>query len=67
MYELLTRLDFDLFFVLYNINTFIGTIIHPKRMFFILAQQKRETEKQMKDNINEATNTFLWTIQFCLQ
>ena len=40
------------------IYTFIGINNHPKRMFFIICPTKRETEKQMKDNINKATKTF---------
>ena len=35
-----------------------ASIIILKECFSLCAQQKKETEKQMKDNINTATKTF---------
>ena len=42
---------------LYIYNIYIGIDNHRKRMFSIMCP-KKETEKQMKDNINKATKTF---------
>ena len=47
-----------------HLYTFIGINNHPKECFSLCAQQIRETEKQMKDNINKATKTFQRKISF---
>ena len=44
---------FDLIYIL-----LLASIIILKECFSLCAQQKRETEKQMKDSINEAGKTF---------
>ena len=46
-----TFICFSLFFLI----LLLASIIILNEHFSLFAQQKRETEKQMKDNINEAT------------